>query len=186
MVNFTRPDLLRAWNYNITIPRGAATSATAGRAGTQGRKRKDASFASNSKGDRHAEICNERTWKKWSKPSCITPDACQSTALPAVPRHFEVAAYCKKTANYFLYFTDDTYKSVLFTTACSFLFHQSNRLDKGGVRGCAKRRAAIDSAQDWTDQAKVLSSESFLLCIQSHSCCVFPLTPFSLQSIVVC
>ena len=82
-----------------------------------------------------------------------------------VPRHFEVAAYCKKTANYFLYFTDDTYKSVLFTTACSFLFYQSNRLDKGGVRGCAKRRAAIDSAQDWTDQAKVLSSESFLLCI---------------------
>ena len=82
-----------------------------------------------------------------------------------VPRHFEVAAYCKKTANYFLYFTDDTYKSVLFTTACSFLFHQSNRLDKGGVRGCAKRRAAIDSAQDWTDQAKHLSSESFLLCI---------------------
>ena len=71
----------------------------------------------------------------------------------------------KKTANNFLYFTDDTYKSVLFTTACSFLFHQSNRLDKGGVRGCAKRRAAIDSAQDWTDQAKHLSSESFLLCI---------------------
>ena len=103
-----------------------------------------------------------------------------------VPRHFEVAAYCKKTAKNFLYFTDDTYKSVLFTTACSFLFHQSNRLDKGGVRGCAKRRAAIDSAQDWTDQAKHLSSESFLLCIQSHSCCVFPLTPFSLQSIVVC
>ena len=82
-----------------------------------------------------------------------------------VPRHFEVAAYCKKTAKNFLYFTDDTYKSVLFTTACSFLFHQSNRLDKGGVRGCAKRRAAIDSAQDWTDQAKHLSSESFLLCI---------------------
>ena len=52
-----------------------------------------------------------------------------------VPRHFEVAAYCKKTANYFLYFTDDTYKSVLFTTACSFLFYQSNRLDKGGVPG---------------------------------------------------
>ena len=53
----------------------------------------------------------------------------------AVPRHFEVAAYCKITANYFLYFTDDTYKSVLFTTACSFLFYQSNRLDKGGVPG---------------------------------------------------
>ena len=52
-----------------------------------------------------------------------------------VPRHFEVAAYCKITANYFLYFTDDTYKSVLFTTACSFLFYQSNRLDKGGVPG---------------------------------------------------
>ena len=52
-----------------------------------------------------------------------------------VPRHFEVAAYYKKTANYFLYFTDDTYKSVLFTTACSFLFYQSNRLDKGGVPG---------------------------------------------------
>ena len=52
-----------------------------------------------------------------------------------VPRHFEVAAYCKKTANYYLYFTDDTYKSVLFTTACSFLFYQSNRLDKGGVPG---------------------------------------------------
>ena len=86
-------------------------------------------------------------------------------SLLTVPRHFEVAAYCKKTAKNFLYFTDDTYKSVLFTTACSFLFHQSNRLDKGGVRGCAKRRATIDSAQNWTDQAKHLSSESFLLCI---------------------
>ena len=57
------------------------------------------------------------------------------TIFLTVPRHFEVAAYCKKTAKNFLYFTDDTYKSVLFTTACSFLFYQSNRLDKGGVPG---------------------------------------------------
>ena len=71
-----------------------------------------------------------------------------------VPRHFEVAAYCKITANYFLYFTDDTYKSVLFTTACSFLFYQSNRLDKGGGRGCAKRRAVMDFVRNWTDPAE--------------------------------
>ena len=60
----------------------------------------------------------------------------------AVTRHFEIAAYCKNTANYFLYINNDTYKSVLFTTACSFLFYQSCVLDRGGVRGCAKRRAA--------------------------------------------
>jgi hypothetical protein len=67
-----------------------------------------------------------------------------------------------------------------------FFFINQTGWIRVGCRGCAKRRAAIDSAQDWTDQAKVLSSESFLLCIQSHSCCVFPLTPFSLQSIFVC
>ena len=67
-----------------------------------------------------------------------------------------------------------------------FFFINQTGWIRVGCRGCAKRRAAIDSAQDWTDQAKVMSSESFLLCIQSHSCCVFPLTPFSLQSIFVC
>jgi hypothetical protein len=77
-----------------------------------------------------------------------------SSSFSTVPRHFEVAAYCKITANYFLYFTDDTYKSVLFTTACSFLFYQSNRLDKGGGRGCAKRRAVMDFVRNWTDPAE--------------------------------
>ena len=74
-----------------------------------------------------------------------------------VPRHFEVAAYCKKTAKNFLYFTDDTYKSVLFTTACSFLFYQSNRLDKGGVRG------ARSAGPQWTLSAAGLIRQSISL-----------------------
>ena len=80
-----------------------------------------------------ASPCPVRAAKgaNWAARSSMDICGC----LLDVPRHFEVAAYCKKTANYFLYFTDDTYKSVLFTTACSFLFYQSNRLDKGGVPG---------------------------------------------------
>ena len=46
-----------------------------------------------------------------------------------------------------------------------FFFINQTGWIRVGCRGCAKRRAAIDSAQDWTDQAKHLSSESFLLCI---------------------
>ena len=95
-----------------------------------------------------------------------------------VPRHFEVAAYCKITANYFLYFTDDTYKSVLFTTACSFLFYQSNRLDKGGGRGCAKRRAVMDSVRNWTDLAEHQPAETLPA--------GFPLTIFLMHPIFVC